>query len=1005
MRLLRLIAGLLPLCIAQPAAANALGSDGFTHSGWTSKDGIPGMLQALAQTPDGYLWLGTYEGLYRFDGVSFEHVPPAPGHPAGAIPVSAVFVARNGDLWVGYAGGAGAEIYRHGALVRAGMPNAPGEITEFREDADGAIWAVGGRTRRMLKRYSHGQWQAIDARWGVPDDEPVSSLFAARDGTLWLAAKTRLLYLRRGATRFEDSGRRIRDGASMAQDAAGDLWISDPSGTWMLPDYPRGQRTAHNTVFYPAAPTVRRTMILFDRAGNLWGSTYTGGVFRIPQPGRSAPDAVVRYASSDGLTSNQAVAMLRDREGNIWAATEVGLDQFRRANVVQVPLPPKTTATGYLIAADQRGNVYIASGATLYRVPPGGDPVPILAGLDEPRALCRGRGDALWLVELGSVLRLEQGRITARLPLPDAGPTTGCGEDGAGRLWLARLDLGVLRRDGDRWQRIALPAAAGRAQDVTIDAAGNPVLVLDRRALMRIEGSEGRLWSNAAIGVAGLTLVRGMPEGLYVAGGTGLARWNGKGFARLSIADHPWLRGIRGMVHTPRGETWMINNKGILRVTTADLDRAFADPHRPLAHDLFGEQDGLTSRTQGSDGAQMAMGGDGRLWFLTRQGVVRIDPAALVRNPTPPPVRIRALTADGVRHADPVTLTLAAGTRSLAIDYTALSLSVPSRVRFRYQLEGVDPDWTDPGTRRQAFYTNLAPGTYRFRVIAANDAGVWNRTGATLEFTVPPTFLQSRLFVLLCLAAAGLVLWLLYGLRLRAVARRMRARMAARIAERERIARELHDTLLQGVQALVLRFQLVADDIAPDQPARRALEEALDRADQVLVEGRDRVRNLRASGDDGQDLAEMLLDVVRRQAFAPTTAIQVVTTGAARPLNALVRDEVTRIANEALFNIWRHARAGRVEIEIVYRAASFGVRFRDDGVGIPADILKAGRREGHFGLTGMRERADKIEAELTIRSGPAAGSEVALLVPAAIAYARSTRRRRARRTAMGDELA
>ncbi|PSJ40657.1 ligand-binding sensor domain-containing protein [Allosphingosinicella deserti] len=1002
MRLARVIVGFLLICWLQvsvdaapgPAPAPAPAPDPFTHSSWTSKDGVPGMIQAMAQTPDGYLWLGTYEGLFRFDGVSFEHVPPAPGHPPGAIPVSGVFAARNGDLWVGYAGGAGAEVYRAGRMVRAGMPDAPGEVTEFREDMDGTIWAVGGRARNALKRYRRGAWERIGAAWGVPD-EPVSSLLPSRDGTIWLATKTHLLFLRRGSKRFEESGLRIADGASMAQDARGDIWISDPSGTWMLPDYAGGARVARSPIFYPAVAPVRRTMILFDRDGQLWGSTYTGGIFRIPRPGRGGAETMVRYHAGNGLTSNQALAMLQDREGNLWAATEMGLDQFRKANVAAAPLPPKTSAFGYLINTDESGAVYIASGDQLYRARPGEEPRPVLNGLDEPRALCRGRTSGLWLAVRGKMLRLIGGRVAATLALPDQDPVNGCGEDKDGRLWLARFDRGLWRRDGNGWRIVPLPAAAGRPQDIAIDANGRTLVVLERRAVLVIDRAVARFWNNGAIGVAGLTMVRGMADAPVIGGGTGLARWDGQRFQRLPIARHPWLRGIRGVARTPAGETWMINNKGIIRVRTGDLQRAFADPDMPLRHDLFDAQDGLASRTQGGDGLQMVMGGDGRLWFLTRQGVVRVDPTRLTHNRIAPPVTIRALTADGRRYPDPASVALAAGTRSLAIDYTGLSLSVPSRVRFRYLLEGVDTDWVDPGTRRQAFYTNLAPGTYRFRVIAANNDGIWNREGATLEFTIPPTFVQSRLFAILCGIGVLAVLSLLYRLRLRALARRMRTRMAERLAERERIARELHDTLLQGVQALILRFQLVADDVSPEQPTRRALEEALDRADAVLAEGRDRVRDLRMT-ESGDDLESMILDIVRRQVFPTSTRVHIVTHGEVRPLNSLVGDEVARIANEALFNIWRHALASRIEIEIAFRRSSFAVRFRDDGIGIPPDILRAGKREGHFGLTGMHERARKLDAELYIQSGQAGGTEVALVVPGTIAY--SGRRRRSARS-------
>lgn len=989
MRLARFIAGIFAFCWMQAAFAGAPGGQ-FTHARWTSKDGVPSMVQALAQTPDGYIWLGTYEGLYRFDGLRFEKMDPAPGHPAGSIPVSALLVTRSGDLWVGYTGGAGIEKGRNGRFVRIAMPDPPSAVTRIVEGPDGAIWVVGGPDRRALKRYRSNIWERIDARFGVPDDEAVSSVFPARDGTVWLATQSRVLSLRPGATRFQDAGQRIANGASMAQDAAGAIWISDPRGTWKLPD-----GTGGTHIFYPAQGPVRRTNILFDGSGNLWGSTYTGGVFRIAAPNRPDVAAVERYRREDGLSSSQAMALLRDREDNIWIATELGLDKLSRASIERVPLPKSGADTGYNMAADDRGTVYIASGSVLYAAQPGSDPEPVLTGV-ATQALCSGRGGIVWLVQPGQVLRLAGGRITRTLPLPDALMVAACTEGADGTLWLTRAGGGLIAWSGDGWRSVGPRSGTFAQRDTIVDWNGSPVATLAREALLMLDHDGPTLLSKGQLGVSGLTAVQGTATGLLVAGGLGLARWDGHRVQRLGIASYPWLRGIRGIAQTNRGDTWMINNQGIIRISTAHLDRALASPGAAIPHDLFDEQDGFSSRAQNSAGFQILEGGDGRLWFLTRQAVLRIDPARLVRNALPPPVAIQALTADGRRHADPSDITLPAGTRNLSIDFTGLSMTVPSRVRFRYLLQGVDADWVDPGTRRQAFYTNLSPGDYRFRVLAANNDGVWNREGATLAFTIRPTFVQTPLFAVLCVIAALILLWAVYDLRLRRLTRRMHRSMAERLDERERIARELHDTLLQGVQALILRFQLAADDIPPDQPVRRTLEDALDRADRTLAEGRDRVQSLRVV-ETGDNLERSIRDLVRRQGFAPATKVHLETRGTPRPLDPLVCDDVTRIANEALFNIWRHADAGRIEIEIVFDSSAFTIGFRDNGVGIPAEIAQAGGRENHYGLVGMHERAAEIGGRLSIRAVPGLGTEISLTVPAAMAYARKGVLRRRRR--------
>lgn len=1005
LRLALLIAAAFALCCTGAATAEAPGQgiSRFLHATWTSKDGVPAMVQALAQGPDGYIWVGTGNGLYRFDGVTFEYVPPAPDHPAGAIPVSALLVTRTGELWAAYAGSGGVEVYRGGRMVRTGMNDSAGEITELRQDPSGAIWAVGGRTHKALKRYRDGRWETIDQRYGLPDRDYVSSLAASRDGSIWIATDKQLLLMRAGTSRFAPVGLKLGFGANLALDPEGNMWLSDSNGTRMLPDYPAGARQAKSDVLFPFSGSVRRTAILFDRDGNLWGSGFTNGIFQIDHAGeQGSADNVSTYRTENGLTSNQAVSLLEDREGNVWVGTELGLDQFRPANLFRIEPPESGAAEGYFVAADDAGTVWLASGPSLYRALPGQEPRLFATYDHEIQALCKGGNGSMWLSTAERMIRLRGDRIAETLDLPGTGETYGCAEDRQGRLWVARFQHGVLVRRGNGWHEAKLPLP-GRPQDIVIDRDGNPVIILDRKALVRVVGSMARGWTNEQIGVSGLTGVFGGRSGLLVAGGGGLARWKDGRFERLAIADHPWLRGVRGVVQTASGETWMVNNTGLLKMRTVDLDHAFARPHDPIPHDLFDEQDGLSSRTQRADGLQIDAGGDGRLWFLTRQSVMRINPARLARNTVVPPVAIRSLTLDGQRHVDPSRITLPAGKTNLSIEYTGLSFSVPSRVRFRYMLEGVDRDWVDPGTRRQAFYTNLDPGTYRFRVMASNNDGVWNPNPATLEFTIPPTFLQSPWFALLVAVALAALFLLLYQVKVRAIAGQMRVRMRERLSERERIARELHDTLLQGVQALILRFQLVADDIAPEDPSRRALEEALDRADTVLAEGRDRVRDLRMIGGS-DDIEHMILEIARKQVFSPSTQIAVVTEGEPRPLDPLVWDEVARIANEALFNIWRHAQAKQIGIRIAFQPDCFSVRFRDDGVGIPEQVLREGRREGHFGLPGMQERARKIQSRLVVQRAPGGGSEVNLIVPATIAYSTTTRRSKWRSLVTGGRI-
>lgn len=293
------------------------------------------------------------------------------------------------------------------------------------------------------------------------------------------------------------------------------------------------------------------------------------------------------------------------------------------------------------------------------------------------------------------------------------------------------------------------------------------------------------------------------------------------------------------------------------------------------------------------------------------------------------------------------------------------------------------------GSRRQAFYTNLGPGTYQFHVIASNDDGVWNEKGQTLSIMIPPTFLQSDLFFALCVLGGAAILWMLYQLRMRQLAVQYRGRLLARLAERERIARELHDTLLQGVQGFILRFQSVADQIAAGSPSLQSVEGAIQRAESVLQEGRDRVKQLRLT-DRHASLTALFAETGKELALGGGVNFSVSTEGDIRELHPIVRDEVASIGNEAVINAFNHAQAKNIVVEMNYGRARFTLCVRDDGRGIDAEILAGGGRESHFGLRGMRERAQKIGAELLLSSRENQGTEIEVSVPAHIACA-STR--------------
>jgi signal transduction histidine kinase len=384
---------------------------------------------------------------------------------------------------------------------------------------------------------------------------------------------------------------------------------------------------------------------------------------------------------------------------------------------------------------------------------------------------------------------------------------------------------------------------------------------------------------------------------------------------------------------------------------------------------------------------------DGRIWFATNNGIAFLNPHKIPKNNLPPPVAVEALSIEGKQTIPANGMELPRNLNDIEIDYTALSLSIPERVLFRYRLDGADSDWRDAGTRRQAFY-KLGPGLYRFQVIACNNDGVWNETGATLAFAVPPAFYQTIWFRTACTALGFLALWAIYRLRLRQFAAQIDVRMEERVAERTRIARELHDNLLQSFHGLMLRFQLV-QKMLPSRPveAEQALKIAMDRAAQAITEGRDAVQELRSSTLSNEDLVPALTSLGEEMTAlhsaseteqTPAT-FRLLVEGAPEPLHPILQDDLYRIAREAVGNAFCHARAKSIEADISFGERILRLRVRDDGIGMESNVSRGGR-DGHWGLAGMRERAKNIGARFDLWSQAGAGTEIEVVVPAAIAY-------------------
>jgi signal transduction histidine kinase len=376
---------------------------------------------------------------------------------------------------------------------------------------------------------------------------------------------------------------------------------------------------------------------------------------------------------------------------------------------------------------------------------------------------------------------------------------------------------------------------------------------------------------------------------------------------------------------------------------------------------------------------------DGRLWFANNSLLQIIDPARLGTNLIPPPVLIQRIVVDSKSYSAKETLSLPPRTRDLAIDYAGLSLVIPQKVRYRYKLEGYDRDWQEAGTRRTALYNGLPPGNYRFRVMACNNDGVWNEEGATLEFNIAPTFYQTNWFIFLCAAAATCLIWAAYRWRIRWIAGQLDRRFEERLAERTRIAQDLHDTLLQGVLSASMQLHVANDQLAEDAPSKPMVGRVLELMERVVTEGRNALRGLRSSEEGSDDLDQAFSRVSQDLAVYREVDFRVLVEGQPCALHPMIRDEIYRIGREAIINAFSHSEARNIEVEVKYATHELRVLVRDDGCGIDAQVLRSGR-DGHFGLSGMRERAEKIGAKLKVLSRPGSGTEVDFFISGNVAF-------------------
>jgi len=975
----------LAYCPCALALNPSLDMDRYAHKAWTVREGFfKGAIISIAQTPDGYLWLGTESGLLGFDGVrSVSWQPPANGNlPSNNI--RRLLTTRDGRLWIGTWKGLAS--WKDGKLTH--YPELAGQdILALLEDREGTVWA-GGFSSSTGKLCSI---QPAGARcYGEDDslDRGILSLYEDGGANLWAGAANGLWRWKPGPPKLYSMSDRPD---SLIEGGNGAILGATHSGIRQLV----GGKTEAYAL--PGAERQFRPSRLFrDHDGGLWIGTLNQGLLHVHH-GRT--DSFTR---SDGLSSDYVLSIFEDREGDIWVATNGGLDRFREFAISTISVGQGlSSATVWSVLAARDGSVWLGTPDGLNRWNDG--QVTVFRkrdGLpdDAVDSLFQDDGGRIWASTDRGVAHWENGRFTPVTGVP-SGYVHSMVEDSAGNLWISHQEQGIFHlRGGSVVEQI--PWAKLGRKDVA------QALIPDYQP--------GGLWLGFFQGgvahfkdgqvVASYAVADGLGDGLvsgfqldrdgtlWAATQGGLSQIKDGHVTTLSSKSGLPCDAANWVIEDDSHSFWMGMACGLVRVARSELNAFAADPKRKVQTSIFDTSDGVISRPNtGSFRPSVAKSKDGRIWFFALDGVSVIDPRHLPINKLPPPVHIEEITADRKTYETSSNLRLPPLVRDLEIDYTALSLVAPEKIRFKYKLEGRDPDWKDAGNEQKAFYTDLPPRNYRFRVTACNNSGVWNEAGASFDFSIDPKYYQTAWFKIACAAAFVTLLWGLYRYRLYQIAREFNVRLEERVGERTRLARDLHDTLLQSFQGLMLRLQVV-DELLPPGRAKEQLEQTLERADQAIVEGRSAVHDLRSSTTTTNELAQALRSVADELGGEGSPTFRLVVEGAVRELHPIMRDEVYRIAREALRNAFNHSRASRIEAEITY-GERLRLRVRDDGGGIPADILQAGR-SAHYGLSGIRERARQIGATLDIWSGMGTGTEIDLSVPGAIAYNKSPGRPR-----------
>jgi len=992
------ILAILVFCSIDQAAAldPARRISQYGHTVWRVQDGYFGAQPiTISQTTDGYIWVGTEAGLFRFDGVRFVPWNAISGEQLPSSIIFSLLAARDGSLWIGTSSGLVHWVnqrliaYLKGKQIDAILQNKKNEIWMV-------IHARAGENTSPLCRVIDLGIHCYGSNDGVPLSG-ATSLAEDTSGNLWVGGVTTLLRWRPESskafrTKVPRSDIALGGVASLAAAADGSLWVGMGETS-----HRGGLQHLVDGVLKPFVvpksngETLPGGLLLIDRQNNLWVGTDNEGIYKI------SGSSVDRYSSNSGLSDDYVNDFFEDREGNLWVATSKGIDMFHDLRVNSISRSEGLSEGSVeSVLASRDGSVWIGSNHLDVLGPNGVSPEPgkALPG-HQVSSLLEDHAGHLWVGMDNTLSIYQQGKFT-QIKRADGSPlgmVMGLTEDSEHNVWVESYGPpSSLIRIQDLKIRDEFPVpSTPLASKLAPDPQSGIWLGLLNGDLARFRSGKAEIFSFSGHPDSRVVALTASSDG-SILGATefGVVGWKAGKQQILNVGNGLPCDGITALIADNQANLWLFAKCGLIEIEKNELQRWWEQPEIKLKSRIFDVLDGVRPGLGHFNTSTKTP--DGRLWIANGSVVQVVDPAHIPVNPLAPPVAISTLIADRKTYSLESEIRLPALTRDLEIDYTALSFTLPQKVLFRYMLEGRDTTWQEPGTRRQAFYGDLGPGRYRFHVIACNNDGVWNETGASIILHILPAYYQTTWFRIVCAVSFLVLLGAVYQFRVKQLHRQFAADLQARVGERTRIARDLHDTLLQSLHGLMFQFQ-AARNMLPRraEEAMRSLDESISDTKRALAESRDAIQGLRSEPIATGNLAELLTAASQELGHGGNgdrepPKFDLIEEGERRTLSLTAQEEVGRIAVELLRNAYQHAQAHRIEAEVRYGDDTLRLRIRDNGMGIDPTVLKQGGSAGHWGLRGIRERAERIGAKVDFWSEADAGTEVQMTVPAFIAY-------------------